>query len=500
MNVIDPEEVRVAIAGPEGLEELYLERTGKEFQAGNIYKGKVQNVEPRLQAAFVEIGAEKNAFLHVSDVIPPDGGYKGILKKKRGRRKPEEKHPPIEKMLWKGQELLVQITREAFAQKGPSVTTYVSLPGRYLVLMPAVPGKRGVSKKIRNDDERKELKRALDAIDPPDDMGLIIRTAGMGKGKDELKNDLDYLRRLWKAIVRRTKDAKPSARIYEENDLVIRAIRDFMREEVAELLVDEEEVYQRASEFLKTVMPAYEKRAKLYDEPEPIFSKYGIDRDIERVFSRRVNLKSGGTVVIEQTEAMVAIDVNSGTFRKSDDSRKMILETNLEAADVVARQLRLRDLGGLVMIDFIDMDYAEDRTKVEQRFEKAMKADRARATVLPISSLGVMEMTRQRIRQSLRTAVLSPCPNCGGTGMTKSFESIGLDFMRLLRRQFTQHKGLYEARMHPKAASYVQNARRIDVAEMEREYDSRVRVKTDMGLPFDAIEFQRLEDDASGEE
>ncbi|MFH0909930.1 MAG: Rne/Rng family ribonuclease [Planctomycetota bacterium] len=494
MNVVDPEEVRVAITGPEGLEELYLERTGKGFQAGNIYKGRVQNIEPRLQAAFVEIGGEKNAFLHVSDVVPPDGGYKGILKKKRGRRTLEDKQPPIEKMLWKGQELLVQINRESFAQKGPSVTTYISLPGRYLVLMPAV-AKRGVSKKIRNEEERRELRKALDLLDPPKDKGFIIRTAGMRKGREELKNDLDYLLRLWKTIEHRTKEAKPPALIYEETDLVIRAVRDFMREDIQELLIDKEEEYNRACEFLGAVMPLLKKNARLYGAPEPIFHHFDLDAEIEKIFSHRVELKHGGEIVIEPTESMVTVDVNSGRSRKGSDSREMILQINLEAADMVARQLRLRDLGGLIMIDFIDMELEEDRRKVQERFREALRRDRARVTALPISPLGVMEMTRQRIRQSLRTAVLAPCPNCGGTGMTKSLESLGLDFIRMLRQRLGERHGLLETRMHPKAASYIGNARRIDIAELEKEYASRVRIKTDMALPFDAIVFTWLKEE-----
>jgi ribonuclease E len=494
MNVVDPEEVRVAITGREGLEELYLERTGRGFQAGNIYKGRIQNIEPHLQAAFVDIGGEKNGFLHVSDVVPPDGGYKGILKKKRGRRKPTEKHPPIEKLLWKGQEVLVQITRESISKKGPSLTTYISIPGRYLVFMPAVQNKRGVSKKIRNEKERKELRKALDDLDPPQDMGFIIRTAGMGRGRDELKNDLDYLMRLWKTITRRTKDAKPPALIYEENDLVIRAVRDFMRDDVDELLIDREEEYNRAREFIEAVMPWFKDRVALYSDTRPMFDRHGVDREIEKVYARRVDLESGGGIVIEQTEAMVAIDVNSGSFRKSEDSREMILKINSEAARLIARQLRLRDLGGLVMIDFIDMEQAEDRRKVEQVFREALQGDRARTTVLPISQLGILEMTRQRVRQSLRAAVFSQCPNCGGTGMTKSFESIGLDFIRELRQKFSEHRGqTLEVRMQPRAASYVQNSRRRDIAELEREYDTHVRVKTDMALPFDAIEFTRVE-------
>ncbi|MBN1256553.1 MAG: Rne/Rng family ribonuclease [Planctomycetes bacterium] len=499
MNVVDPEEIRVAITGDEGLEELYLERTGKGFQAGNIYKGKVQNIEPRLQAAFIDIGGEKNAFLAASDVIPPDGGYKGILKKRRGRRLDGEGHPPIEKMLWKGQELLVQITRESIGNKGPSVTTYISLPGRYLVLMPAV-AKRGVSKKIHDDKERKELREALEQLDPPSDLGFIIRTAGQGKGGQELKNDLDYLMRLWKAIVRRTKTAKSATLIYEENDLVIRAIRDFMQENVSEILIDREEEFKRARDFLGTVMPNFKKRAKLYDSNDTLFHQFGIDQEIEKAFSRRVNLKSGGTLIIEPTEAMVTIDVNSGRFNKGDKLQEMILQINCEAAKMIARQLRLRDLGGLIMLDFIDMERTSDRRKVEKVFQDALAPDRARMTVLPISPLGVMEMTRQRVRQNLRAAVLSPCPSCGGTGMTKSFESLGLDFIRTLRQKFTERQGVLEVTMHPKAASYIQNIRRIDIAELEKEYASQVRIKTEMAVPFDTISFNWLENDKNGAE
>jgi ribonuclease E len=427
-------------------------------------------------------------------VVPPDGGFKGVLKKRRGRKKKtdtgEDQHPPIEKMLWKGQEVLVQITRESVGTKGPSVTSYVSLPGRYLVLMPAVT-KRGVSKKISDPDERKELRKALEELDPPSDLGLIIRTAGMGQGKDELKNDLDYLLRLWKAIERRTKGAKPPSLIYEETDLVIRSIRDFMQSEIAEILVDNDEEFGRAKEFLEAVMPAFKDRAKLYGDPEPMFAHFGIDRELEKVYARKVPLESGGSLIIEPTEAMVTIDVNSGRFRSADTSREMIYKINLEAARTVARQLRLRDLGGLVMVDFIDMDREEDRRKVEQAFREALAPDRARMTVLPISPLGVLEMTRQRVRKSLRASVFDACPYCNGTGTTKSAESLGVDFIRALRAKFSERQGSLEARMHPKAASWVSNVRRQDIAALETEFKSRVYIKTDLALPFDAMEFTR---------
>ncbi|MHC4872501.1 MAG: Rne/Rng family ribonuclease, partial [Planctomycetota bacterium] len=449
MNVVDPEEIRVAITDAGGeLEELYLERTGACFQAGNIYKGKVQNIEPSLQAAFIDIGGEKNAFLHVRDIIPPDGGYKGVLKKRRGRKPAEtEGNLSIENMLWKGQELLVQITRESIAHKGPSVTTYVSLPGRYLVLMPAV-AKRGVSKKIRDPEERNLLRKALDELDPPKDQGFIIRTAGMGKGKKELKNDLSYLERLWGSIKKRTKKAKAPALIYEETDLVIRGVRDFMSDDINEVLIDNENEYKRTRDFLAITMPKLKRRARLYKGKDPLFVHYGVDRQIDRVFARKVELSSGGHIVIDQTEAMVAIDVNSGSFKNAENSRDMILKTNMDAAAMIARQLRLRDLGGLIMVDFIDMDAEKDRVKVEEFFKQELSRDRAKMTVLHISPLGVLEMTRQRIRKSLRASVFEQCPSCRGLGMTKSVESLGLDFIRMLRGNLYERQGVLAVKMH----------------------------------------------------
>lgn len=496
MNVVDPEEIRVAITNESGeLEELYLERTGACFQAGNIYKGKVQNIEPSLQAAFVDIGGEKNAFLHARDVIFPDGGYKGILKKKRGRRPKEENgRLPIENMLWKGQEVLVQITRESIAHKGPSVTTFLSLPGRYLVLMPEV-AKKGVSKKIRDPEERNILRKALDELDPPADHGFIIRTAGMGKGKKELKNDLDYLLRLWKSIAKRAKKSKTSVLVYEETDLVIRAVRDFMSDDIEEVIIDNESEFKRTRDFLSITMPKLKSRAKLYNGKDPLFVHFGIDGQIDRVFSRKVDLPSGGHIVIDPTEAMVAIDVNSGSFKHAENGRDMILKTNMEAASMVARQLRLRDLGGLIMVDFIDMDHEKDRNKVEEFFMQELSRDRAKMTVLHISPLGVLEMTRQRVRRSLRANVFEQCPSCRGLGMTKSVESLGLDFVRMLRGSFHERQGFLEVRMHPRAASWISNAKRRQIADLENDFSSRVIVKADISLPFDAIELKWLEND-----
>ncbi len=489
MNVVEPEEVRVAIVGPSGLEELYIERAGSGYVHGNIYKGKVENVEPSLQAAFVDIGGEKNGFLHVSDVVPPHGGYEGLLKKRRKKYPKDTRRMLIEDMLYKGQELLVQITREQLANKGPSLTTYVSMPGRYLVMMPAV-NKRGVSRKITDEKERRELKAALDRLDPPKDFGFIIRTAGTESVEGSLRNDLAYLMRLWEAIEERTRKVKAPATIYQESDLVIRSIRDYLYGDVDELLIDSEPEYKRAREFLRMVMPAMESRAKVYTSSDPLFHHFGIDREIENTFARSCRLASGGEIVIEQTEAMVTIDVNTGSFKKAESSAEMILAINLEAAAEVARQLRLRDLGGLIMVDFVDMESRKDRKQVEDAMRTAMAGDRARVSMLPISQLGVMEMTRQRVRQSLKSSFYIACPECGGTGLRKAPEIFALEFVRTLRTRMEERTGTLNAYLHPEAIAVIFNSKRDAIDALERERGSRVCLMVDTSIRPDQMRFE----------
>ncbi len=490
MNVIDPNEIRMAIMAGQKLEDLYIEQTGGEYVHGNIYKGRVQNIQPSLQAAFVDIGGEKNGFLHASDVIPPHGGYDGILKKRRRKARPEGRQPPIEEMLYKGQEVLVQITRESLANKGPSVTTYVSLPGRYLVLMPAVSNKRGVSRKITSDKERQELRRRLEELDPPKEYGLIIRTAGMGRGKVELKHDLSYLLRLWDAVIQRTKRLKAPAPVYQESDLVIRAIRDYLYEDVEELLIDREEEYARAKDFLHAVMPSFEKRTVLYQDKEPLFHKFGVEDEIEKIVSRSVRLPGGGEIVIEQTEAMVTIDVNSGRFR-SDNTREMILTTNEEAARESARQLRFRDLGGLIVIDFIDMELAEDRQRIEEVFREATRRDRARTSTLSISALGILEMTRQRVRKSLRGSLFTACPACAGTGLRKSPHVFAREVIRRLRAVCTNHEGgKAVVFLHPEAALSIANSKRAEIRDLEIANAVRIIILADASLSPDDVRFE----------
>lgn len=487
MNVLDSEQLRVAIAGPSGLEELYIERSSNGFVHGNIYKGKIQNIEPTLQAAFVDIGGEKNGFLHASDVIAPFGGYDDVLKRRKRKEKRSSGRPAIEDMLYKGQEVLVQITREQLATKGPSLTTYISLPGRYLVLMPAV-AKRGVSKKITEDRERQSLKAILDQLEPPKDMGYIIRTAGMGHGKEELQRDLQSLTRLWEAIKEQAKKAKPPVALYQESDLVVRAIRDFVYDDVEEIVIDSSTAFEQAKTFLNAFMPEFTERLHLYQDGEPIFDRYGVEQSIDRTLDRSVRLPSGGELVIEQTEALVAIDVNTGRFRKGDSTRETILAMNKEAAAEAARQLRLRDLGGLVMLDFIDMESVQDRRAVEDAFRAAAKRDRARTTILPISQLGVMEMTRQRVRQSVKKTLYTPCPCCDGTGIRKNAEVLALEFLRKVRAFFDDHAGNLVVRMHPEAALALANAKRAAIAAIEAEKKVTVTIAADPSLRYGDIE------------
>jgi len=486
---VDAEQVRVAAIGAGGeLEELYIERAGAGFSTGNIYKAKVQNVEPSLQAAFIDIGGEKNGFLHVGDIVPPFGGYDDVLKRRK-RKAPKDSHPKIEDMLYKGQELLVQITRESLEHKGPSVTTYISIPGRYLVLMPAV-AKRGVSKKITDEHERAELRAALSQLEPPKDMGYIIRTAGMGRGKEELQGDLNALTRLWDAIKERAKKAKPPSLLYRETDLAVRAVRDYVYDDVDEILVDSPDAHARVKEFLEAVMPAFAPRLALHEGPGPLFHQYGVEDQIARTFDRSVPLACGGEVVIESTEAMVAIDVNTGRFKKNGSTRDTTLAANKEAAKEIARQLRLRDLGGLVMLDFIDMDDVRDRREVEDVFRAEMKRDRARTTILPISPLGVMEMTRQRLRKSPMRALYEPCPACDGTGRRKSVEALASEFLRRLRAYWGGTPGKAVARLHPEMALAVANVRRAALAQLEAEVGATVRLVGDAVLGYDEIRFE----------
>ncbi len=469
INVVEEEEVRIALLVDGRLEDLYLERTGREHIVGNIYKGIVVNLVPNLEAAFVEFGHTKHGFLHASDVLPSDGG-------KRGGR------DDIRRLLSEGQKILLQVTKEGIGDKGPSLTTYLSLPGRYLVLMPGV-ARRGVSRRISDDEERSRLRNLLRQLDVPSDMGLIARTAGEGRSKSDLKKDLDYLLRLWHAISQRADRSEAPAVVYQESDPVTRVIRDVFSEDIRRVVVDSEEVHTKVKDFLRTVLPRHVRKVKLHTGSEPLFHRFGVEEEIEKMHSRTVQLPSGGSIVLEQTEALVAIDVNSGTYKGRGDAEETAFQINMEAAPEIARQIRLRDLGGVLAIDFIDMSRDDHRSKVERSLWKALKSDRARLRMLKMSPFCIVEMTRQRQKQSLRQSTYVECPHCHGTGHVKGPETVALQALRQIKAGLdTEKLASVEVAMPPSTANYLNNEMRGRLQKVEDSSGVQINVFADASL------------------
>lgn len=499
INVSQPEECRIAIIEDGLLEELYIERASQDNLVGNIYKGRVVNLEPSIQAAFVDFGVGRNGFLHISDVEPQyfrQGGYDpaGHLgggngseedpdadvdeegeRPRRGNRRrrftggrPKIK-PPIQELFRRGDEVIVQVIKEGIGAKGPTLSTYVSIPGRYLVLMPAL-GRLGVSRKIEDEVARRRLREYLLELNPPKGLGFIVRTAGVDRSKKELSRDMAYLLRLWKVIVRRIKRSGAPHDIYEESDMIIRTIRDIFSSDVDAIYVDQVDAFNRAKEFLQLVMPRFVHRLHLYEGKEPLFHKYKLETEINRIHDRKVPLSGGGSIVIDQTEALVAIDVNSGSFRAEDNAEETAYQLNLSAAKEIARQLRLRDLGGVIVNDFIDMRREKHRRGVERALRDAMKRDRARTKILRTSPFGLIEMTRQRIRPSLKRSVFSDCPCCQGRGVVKTSESMAIEVIRILML-FGQLPNVARitVRVNDEVASYLNNRKRKEITRLEED-------------------------------
>jgi ribonuclease E len=521
ITVVEGEESRIAIVEDGNLEELYLERASVERHVGNIYKGRVNNVEPSIQAAFVDIGMPKNGFLHASDVIPSAWP-------RRGNKKPAPPDPApaaaegtevapatpseaearrqryndglggprklIQEVLRPGDEVVVQITKEGIGTKGPSLTTALSIPGRYLVLMPGL-GRLGVSRKIEDEKTRRELRDLLGSLSPPQDMGFIVRTAGVGRTKGDLKKDLQYLERLWKVVQARVQGSKAPAEIFRESDLVMRTLRDVFTPDITTIWVDNEAVHKRVRDFLKIALPKHVECAKLYTEKVPLFHKYHVEEAIERMYSRTVTLPKGGSLVIDQTEALVAIDVNSGRFRHGRDAEESAHQLNLMAANEIARQVRMRDLGGLIIMDFVDMARAENRRHVEKALRDAFKGDKARQQMLHISKFGIVEMTRQRVQPSLERSTFMDCPYCKGTGILKHPESLALEVMRHLKL-LTARDGvaLIEVTAHPQLADYINNSKRGSLSDMETGSRRRIRVTSDATAPIDRVTYRCTDD------
>ncbi len=517
VNVLQPEESRVAITEDGVLQELYVERNSLENFTGNIYKGRVVNIEPSIQAAFVDFGVGRNGFLHVSDVeyqyykhlvdgpdddprsghgddddldegAGPSRGRSGGGRRGPGERNPRGK-PPIQEIFRRGSEVLVQVIKEGIGNKGPTLSTYISIPGRYLVLMPGLQ-RVGVSRKIQDDGVRRKLRQALLALNPPQGLGFIIRTAGIDRSQKDLQRDLNYLLRLWNVIVKRIRKFPAPVDIYEESDMMIRTIRDIYNSEIDSIIVDEPRAYERACEFMKIVLPRAVDRIQLYDGGEPLFHKHKLEEEIARIQNRHVPLKGGGSIVIDQTEALVAIDVNSGSFRNDDDAEENAYQMNLRAADEIARQIRLRDLGGVIVNDFIDMRDDRHRRSVERAFHTAMQRDRARCKILSISPFGLIEMTRQRIRPSLRRSIYRDCPCCQGTGQVKTDESMAIEVMRLLMN-FANYEEVTRIVLDVSdtVAAHLNNKKRRDISLLEEQYQVAISINAMAGVTPEHLRF-----------
>jgi ribonuclease E len=490
INVSEGEECRIALLDDGKLEELYMERTSSTSHVGNIYKGRVTNVEPSIQAAFVDFGLGRNGFLHISDLMPSYFGRKGEdFTEAVGRKMARRDRPPIQRCLRRGDDITVQIIKEGIGTKGPTLTTYLSVPGRILVMMPGM-SRFGISRKIEDDEERRRLRGILDGLKPIDEVGFIIRTAGVGKTKTEIERDLKYLTRLWENISKKMKQPAP-IELYTEGDLVTRTVRDVWTSDIDRIVCDNKDVAKHIKEFFKIAMPRTKNKVDLYEDPIPLFHKAGIEQEIEQMYTRHVPLPSGGSLVIDSTEAIVAIDVNSGKFRDHSDAETTAFKTDMEAAEEIPRQLRLRDLGGVIICDFIDLRYERHRRDLERKLHENLKNDRAKTKVLRMSQFGIIEMTRQRMRPSLKRSIYFDCPHCKGSGLVKTSESMSLDVMRKLAIAVNdQRVARVELAVCPEVALYLLNKKRSALANLESDAKKRIVVRHDNQLGLDEMRLQ----------
>ncbi|MGE5493357.1 MAG: Rne/Rng family ribonuclease [Actinomycetota bacterium] len=483
-NATQAEELRVAIVDGQKLIDLDIESAAKEQRKSNIYKGVITRIEPSLEAAFVDYGAERHGFLPFKEVS-------------RSYFQPgvEVGKAKINEALKEGQELIVQVDKDERGNKGAALTTYVSLAGRYLVLMPNNPRGGGVSRRV-DGDERAELRETLDQVEVPSGMSLIARTAAIGRSAEELQWDLNYLLQLWRAIDGVASEQKGPLLIYQEGSLVIRAIRDYFQPEIGEILIDTDDIYEQARAFMAQVMPSNVNRVKRYRDDVPLFSRFQIEHQIETAFARQVNLPSGGAIVIDHTEALVAVDVNSGRATKGSDIEETAFKTNLEAADELARQLRLRDLGGLIVIDFIDMESQRNQREVENRLRDALRFDRARVQMGKISRFGLMELSRQRLRPALAETSYIPCPRCTGTGHIRSTESAALHILRILEEEaMKENTAAVHTQVPVDVATFLLNEKRADVQAIELRHKVNILLIPNTHLETPAHTITRLRHD-----
>ena len=483
----DGPETRVALIENGLLAELYIERKRERGIVGNIYKGRVVRVLPGMQAAFVDIGIDKAAFLYVADVRG-GGDYKTLFAEDEEERDARDEFPRdelaraasrqrIEDLLKEGQEVLVQVAKEPLGTKGARITSYVSLPGRHLVFMPTVDH-IGISRRIAGEKERKRLRDIIES-QRPKGAGFIVRTVAEGASEKELRDDMDFLMKLWKEVLRKNERARPASLLYSDLDLVLRTVRDTLTDEVEKLIVDSKPEFERVQKFVQAFMPEYQGRIELYEGNEPIFDGFGIEGEVDRALERKVWLKSGGSLIIDQGEALTAIDVNTGKFVGKRNLEETITKNNLEACREVADQLRLRNIGGIIVVDFIDMDKEANREKVWKSFNEALKPDRARANVTKISELGLVEMTRKRTRESLARKLTEPCFYCEGKGYLKSKTTICYEILRELRRSGDSVKeDSIVVQCHPEIADLLMTADHEYVEDTEKRLQKRVLVKS----------------------
>lgn len=485
INATQPEELRVAMVDGQRLYDLDIENRARLQKKASIYKGKITRVEPSLEAAFVDFGAERHGFLPLKEIA-----------REYFYRKPSgDGRLKIKELVKEGTEIIVQVDKEERGNKGAALTTFISLAGRYMVLMPNNPRAGGISRRIEG-DERSELKEALGALEIPEGMGVIIRTAGVGREAEELQWDLNYLLQLWEAISKASETARPKDLLFQESNVIIRAIRDYLRDDIGQVLVDSPEAYKEACDFVAQVMPKYTSRIQRYDDNIPLFNRYQIESQIETAFEREVRLPSGGSIVIDPTEALVSIDINSARATRGSDIEETALNTNLEAADEIARQLRLRDMGGLIVIDFIDMLAPRNQRAVENRMRDALDIDRARVQVGRISRFGLLEMSRQRLRPSLGETTAIVCPRCTGQGTIRDTKSLALSILRLLEEEAIKDRSAEVRAIVPvDVAAYLLNEKRSALSEIEQDTKTRILVIPNPNLETPHFEVIRLRSD-----
>ena len=488
-------EKRVAILEDKCIEEFYVERPDYVNLVGNIYKGRVESVLPGMGAAFVDLGLEKNGFLYVADVVTGISSYEKLLEEgsdeeieKIEKQKPL---PSITALLKKGDEVVIQVVKEPIGTKGARLTTHISIPGRFLVLMP-FDNHIGLSKRIESRQERDRIRKIIEELKLPKDIGFIIRTAAQGASQKDFFRESRYLLNLWQHIKARARKARPPQLIHEEYDLVLRVARDIFTSDVSKLEIDSRGDFKRVSRFLRILAPHLRPRLRFHSENAPLFEKFNIEKQISKIYDRIVQLKSGGYLIFDQTESLVAIDVNSGKFVGKRNLEDTAFKTNVEAAEEIPRQLKLRDLGGIIIIDFIDMEFADHRRTVFKTLERHLESDKAKTKILNISSIGLVEMTRQRMRKSIEGKSYQKCPYCNGRGIVKSVPTISLELMRKLEQALvdTKSRDIFVS-LHPEVAYHVSAPERNMIKPLERRFRKAIRVIEDPNLHIEDIKIEQ---------